>query len=198
MSITNSIVDIIPFIRGFINDKNRTDGRDSYIFETDNKFRLTEDFINASTITVFVNSNEITTFTYDSDNNQVTITSGLSADDTIIIRYNYYKKYSDTEVQGFLESSLAYFPMYQYKKTFEVNDSNEIVSVNDLDPTINELYIIAQIASILIDPQNVRIAIPDLSLSAKRDMSDQKQIQMVFAHFKDFIGTFDLDLPSRD
>jgi len=201
MSLTNSITDIISVIRGLIDDQQRTDGRDSYIYETDNIFTLTEDFISESTITVFQNGTQIASqdFSYNSNNNQITIvfiSSGLSlnADDNILIKYNYNKKYSDAEIQGYLESSLAYFPMYQYKKTFEVNTNNEVVAINDLDPTINELYIIAQITSILIDPQNVKIAIPDLSMSAKRDKSDQEQIKEVFAHFKDFVGTIDFEI----
>lgn len=201
MSISNSVTDIIPVIRGLIDDKNRIDGRDSYVFNgNDNIFTLTEDFVSESTITVFQNSVQLDSqdFSYDSDNNQVTIvfvSSGLSLneDDNILIKYNYNKKYSDTEIQGFLESSLVYFPQYQYKKIFEINTNNEVVAINDLDPTTEELYIIAQIASILIDPQNVRIAIPDLSISAKRDKSDQDQIKEVFTYFKNFIGTIDFE-----
>ncbi len=199
--ITNSVSDIIPVIRGLIDDKNRIDGRDSYVFNgNDNIFTLTEDFVSELTIVVFQNGTQIPSqdFTYDSDNNQVTIvfiSSGLSLneDDNILIKYNYNKKYSDTEIQGFLESSLVYFPQYQYKKIFEVNDNNEVVAINDLDPTTEELYIIAQIASILIDPQNVRIAIPDLSISAKREKSDQDQIKEVFTYFKNFVGTIDFE-----
>ncbi len=199
--ITNSVSDILPIIRGLIDDKNRIDGRDSYVFNgTDNVFTLTEDFVSELTIAVFQNSTQLDSqdFSYDSDNNQVTIvfiSSGLSLneDDNILIKYNYNKKYSDTEIQGFLESSLTYFPQYQYKKIFEVNTDNEVVAINDLDPTTEELYIIAQITSILIDPQNVRIAIPDLSISAKRDKSDQDQIKEVFTYFKNFVGTIDFE-----
>lgn len=199
--ITNSVSDIIPIIRGLIDDKNRIDGRDPFVFNGDNVFTLTEDFVSESTIAVFQNSSQIPSqdFTYDSDNNQVTIvfiSSGLSLneDDNILIKYNYNKKYSDTEIQGFLESALSYFVKHQYKKVFEVNSDNEVVAINDLDPTIEEIYIIAQITSILIDPQNVRITIPDLSMSAKRDKSDQAQITEVFVHFQNFVGAIDFEV----
>ncbi len=200
--ITNSVSDIIPIIRGLIDDKNRIDGRDSFVFNgTDNVFTLTEDFVSESTIAVFQNSSQIPSqdFDYDSDNNQVTITfisSGLSLneDDNILIKYNYNKKYSDTEIQGFLESALSYFVKHQYKKVFEVNADNEVVAENDLDPTTEEIYIIAQISSILIDPQNVRITIPDLSMSANRDKSDQEQIKDVFVYFTNFVGAIDFEV----
>ncbi len=194
--ITNSVSDIIPVIRGLIDDKNRIDGRDSDVYRGDNVFTLSEDFPSESTITVFVNGSQLGSgdFSYDSDNNQITITSSLSTDDNILIKYNYFKKYSDTEIQGYLESSLVYFPQYQYKKTFEINDEDKIVAINYVDPTTEELYFISTIASILIDPQNIRINIPDLSLTAKRDKSDQEQIKETFRNFKNFIGTVDFEL----
>ena len=195
MSLTNSVADIIPIIRGLIDDKNRIDGRDSDVFRGDNVFTLTEDFVSETTIIVFVNGTLLGSgnFSYDSDTNQVTITSSLVEDDMILIKYHYFKKYSDTEIQGYLESALSYFVKHQYKKTFEINAQDEVIAVNDLDPTLEELYIIAQVASILIDPQNVRIAIPDLTIGARRDKSDQDQIKEVFIHFKNFVGTFDYE-----
>ena len=202
MAITNSVSDVTTIIRGLIDDKNRIDGRDSYVYNgSDNVFTLTEDFPSESTIVVFQNSTQIDSqdFSYDSDNNQVTIefiTSGesLNTDDNILITYDYFKKYSDTEIQGYLESSLVYFTQHQYKKTFEINDEDKIVAVNCVAPTIDELYIIATVASILIDPQNIRINIPDLSLSAKRDKSDQQQIMETIRNFQNFMGTVDFEL----
>jgi len=195
VSITNTTTSVINIIRGLIDDKIRTDGRDSWIYETDNVFTLTEDFVSSTTITVWKNGSELTglDYSYDSDNNQVTINVSLTENDTVVIKYSYYMKYSETELQGYLESSLAYFPQYQYKKTFEVNSDNEIVAINNYDPTTEELYFIAIIASILVDPQNVRINIPDLSLSTKRDISDQEQIREAFRNFKNFIGTVDFE-----
>ena len=192
--VTNTVASVTIIIRALIDDQNRLDGRDSFPpFSGDNVYTLTEDFVSESTIKVFVNTVEITTFTYSSDNNQITISSGVSTDDNVLITYNYFKKYSDTEIQGFLTSSLVYFPQYKYPKTFEIND-DKIVARNCVDPTVEELYFIATIASILIDPQNIRINIPDLSLSAKRDKSDQEQIKESFRNFQNFIGTVDFEL----
>lgn len=196
MAITNSVADVTAIIRGLIKDKSRTDGRDSFVYESDNIFTLTEDYLSSSTITVFKNGTELTglDFSYDADNNQVTINVSLSADDTIIIKYHYYQKYSDVEIQGFLESSLSYFPQYQYKKTFIINSSDELVAENDSNPTTEELYFIANIASILIDPQNFRISIPDLSIDAIRNESDQEQIRKAFRHFQNFVGVIDYEI----
>ena len=196
MSIENTVQSVTNIIRGLIDDKLRIDGRDSYIYQGDSVFTLTEDFVSSSTITVFKNGTQLSSgdFSYDSDNNQVTISASLSNNDTILIKYHYYKKYSETEIKGYLESSLAYFPQYQYKKTFVINSSDEIAAVNNYDPSTEELYFIATIASIVIDPQNIKISIPDLGITPKRDSSDQDQIKVSFRNFKNFIGTVDFEV----
>ena len=193
MSITNSVASTITIIRGLIGDLIKTDGRDSFTYETSSVFFITEDFVSSATITVYVNGTETANFTYDSDNNGVTIADSIPDEATILIYYSYFKKWSDTELKGFLISSLSYFPQYQYKKTFEINVADKIVAINNYDPTTNELYIIANIASILIDPQNIRVSIPDLNISAKRDKSDIEQIKEVFRNFKNFVGTIDFE-----
>lgn len=193
MSIENTVTSVTNIIRGLIDDKLRIDGRDSDIYSGDNVFTLTEDFPSSSTIKVFKNGTELSSndFSFDADTNQVTITASLTNNDTVVITYHYYKKYSEAEIQGYLESSLVYFSQYQYKKTFEINDTNQIVAINNYDPTIDELYFIATIASIVIDPQNIRITIPDLGISPKRNLSDQDQIKISFRNFQNFIGSID-------
>lgn len=191
--IDNTVSSVTLIIRGLINDNLRIDGRDSFEYGTSSVFFITEDFVSSTTITVYVNGVETSNFTYDSDNNAVTIADSIADNAIIIIKYNYYKKYSDTEIKGYLESSLSYFPLYQYKKTFEIDSNDEINAINNYIPTTNELYFIAIIASILIDPQNIKINIPDLVISAKRDKSDQDQIKEAFINFKNFIGAISFE-----
>ena len=189
MSLTNSVSSVTTIIRGLIDDNLKTDGRDSEIFDTSSVFFISEDFVSSATITVYVDGVETSNFTYDSDNNAVTIADSLTADQTILMKYSYYKKYSETEIQGYLNSSLSYFVLHQYRKTFEIDSNDEINAINDYIPTTNELYFIAFVAAIVIDPQNIRISIPDLSLSAKRDKSDQEQIKDAFIDFTNFLGS---------
>lgn len=196
MALDNTIVSITKIVRGLIHDKLRTDGRDPWVYDNDNSFTLSEPNIDSTTIKVFQNDTEVadTEWSYDSDTNEVTInfvTSGLSLtkNDIIIITYSYYQKYSNTEIKGYIESSLSYFAEYKFKKIFEVNSSDKVVAINDLDPTKEELYFIAIIASIVIDPQNTKIDIPDLKLSPNRDVSDQEQIREAFSNFTKFIGS---------
>lgn len=194
MAIENTITSVTNIVRGLIDDKLRTDGRDSFIYYSDNIFRVTEDFVSFTTLKVYLNGTQLGSedFSYDEDTNLVTISASLTANDTIVMTYSYYKKYSDTEIAGYIQSALAYFPQYKYYKTFDIKN-DKIVAINNYDPTSSELYFIAIIASIVVDPQNIKISIPDLNISAKRDESDQEQIKKAFRNFKDFIGTIDFE-----
>jgi len=194
MALTNTVASVTTIIRGLIQDKLRTDGRNVFTYTSDNRFRLTKDFVSSSTIIVTVNGTPTTNFTYDSDTGYLTIADSLSANDIVIITYSYYSEYSDAEIAGYLESSLAYFPQYQYKKTFEINTSDEIIAINDYEPTTNELYFIAIVASILINPQNIKISIPDLTIEAKRDKSDIEQIKDAFLQFQSYLGNISAEI----
>ena len=194
MAITNTITSVVNIIRGLIDDTLRTDGRDSFIYSSDNIFRVTEDFVDFTTLKVYQNGIQLGSedFSYDEDTNRVTVTASLSANDTIVMEYSYYKKYSNNEVEAYLQSSLSYFPQYQYKKTFDIKN-DKIVAINGYNPTSDELYFIAIITSIVIDPQNIKISIPDLNISAKRDESDVEQIKKAFRNFKNFVGTIEFE-----
>lgn len=195
MAIVNTLSSVISIIRGLIQDPLRTDGRIAYTYKTSNVFTLPDPYLSSSTIVVFLNGTEIDLdddYTYNADNNQITITTALVAGDSVVVTYSYYKKYSDNEIQGYLESSFVYFVQHKYKKIFEVSGT-KIVAINDYEPTSSELYFIAIIASILIDPQNIKISIPDLAIDAKRDKSDQEQIKDAFNNFTSFLGTIDFE-----
>lgn len=200
MSLDNTVISVSAIIRGHIKDLEKTDGRDAEEFNTNPSFTLSEPFVSEPSIQVFQNGNLLATqdWDYNSSTNQVTIvfvTTGgaLNKDDVILITYSYFKKYSDTEIKAFISSSFSYFVENRYKKIFEVNEDDEIVSCNDVDPTQRELHFIAIIASILIDPQNIDIRTPDFQLSAQRDKSDREQIAEAFTRFQKFVGEVDFD-----
>ena len=204
MALENTLTSLIPIIRGFIKDQENKDGRNSHKFIGDPIFTLEDDFVSASSITVFINNVELlpSYFTYNVDNNQVEIdlvASGqeLLDGDIILITYSYFKTWSDEQIKGYINSSLAYFVQHRYKKTFEVCDE-EINSINDEEPTPNELYFISIIASILIDPQNINIDTPEFKLSRNREDSDQKQIERAFIQFTRVLGTITFNNTEKD
>ena len=200
MSVSNSITDLIPIVRGLIKDNTQINGDNLFEYRSDNKFPLSELFVESNSIKVYINGTITTSFTYDSDTNYVTVTASLSPSDIVRITFNYYKKYSDTELGLYINSSLPYFVQHRYKKTFKINNIDEIVSVNDQNPNTDELYFICIVASILIDPQNIEIVTPEFKLGRNREDSDQKQIADAFAHFKRFTGTiyFQKDINKRN
>jgi len=193
MALTNTVASITSIVRGLIQDTLRTDGRQVFTYSSDNTFKLSKDYVSSATIAVTINGVATSSFTYSSSTGYVTVSASLTANDTVIITYSYYLEYSDTEISSYIESALSYFVQYQYKKTFEISGTT-VVAVNDTDPSTNELYFIAIIASILINPQNVKIAIPDLTIEAKRDKSDQEQIKEAFVHFQSYLGDITTEL----
>lgn len=196
MAITNTVASVTTIVRGLIKDQQKLDGRNVFEYKTDNKFTISKSFPDSTSIRVFKNNIEVDEqdWEYNSDTNQVIIdfiTSGdsLVVDDIILILYSYYKKYSDTELSGYIHSSLVYFPKHKYNKTFEIDSDDNIYAVDNIDPTTDELFIIALVASILIDPQNIDIDVSgSFKITANRNKSDQAQISEVFAQYKRFVG----------
>lgn len=194
MALTNNITDIINIIRPLIKDNSvkKTPG-DVFEYEGDNKFTLSQSYVDSTSIKVWVNGTELlpVDFGFDVDTNQVIITASLNNKDIVLSTYDYYKKYSDAELQSAVNSSFAYFAEHRYKKIFTIDDSNNIVAINDFDPTDRELYFICTIASIIIDPKNFDIRTPDFSISAQREKDDRAQISEAFTRYKRFVGSID-------
>ena len=184
---------IITNIRGLVQDLLNTDGRNFFEYDSDNSFHLGEDRVSSTGMKVYQNGTELDTddWTYNSDTNKVTITSTLTKGDSIIIIFNYYNKYSDSEIQSYIQANLARFVEKRYKKTFYLNDSNEIVTLDGINPTVEEGNIISLITAIDIDPQNIDINLPDFKLTAKESQSKREQIDEVFSNWLRNFGTLD-------
>lgn len=187
---TVTTASIITLVRGLIKDLVNSTGKNVYSYGTDNAFKLSKNRVSASSIIVYQNGVDITSdnWTYNADTNKVTLTmamSGyiLSLNDTIMITFDYYEKYSDSEITSYIKSSLMQFAIRNYKKLFYMNDSSEVVTENGINPDRKEGYIIASITAIDIDPQNVKIKTRDFDISAVEDKSKSELIQDVFAKF---------------
>ncbi len=181
--------------RTILGDSIDTTGRDVFEYDGDNTFTLSEDYPDASTITITINGTPLTSgWSYNSSTNIVTITASLSTDDIVIIRYSFYCKYSDTEIVNYIESSFAYFSQFGYRKTFLLNSGrDEVWTINSEYPSINEAYEIAIISAIIIDPKNVSIKTKEFSLSAEEDKSKSDLIAEAFAQFTNFLGSISFE-----
>ena len=194
MSVTTA--SIITKIRGLIKDLLKTTGRDAFEYDTDSSFSLSENYVSSSGMKVYQNGSELSSsdWSYSATTNKVTITpvtSGVSLTkgDNILITYSYYEKYSDTEITSYIKSNLTRFTQKKYKKTFYMNDSDEVVTLNGENPNDEESDIIALITSIDIDPQNINVRIGnDFTISATENKSKSQLINEVFNEFNRSYG----------
>jgi hypothetical protein len=182
---------IIKMIRGLIKDLAQTREGDVFVYDSNPSFSLSGTYVLESSIKVYVNGTEISTFTFNDETNMVTISSSLTKNDVILIKYQSYEKYSDTEILAYINCSLSHFVANRYRKTFYINDEDEVVNLNGLNPSVEEANMIALITSIEIDPKNVDIKLPDFTISAQEDLSKTEQIKRMFADWQRSFGVID-------
>jgi len=198
MSVTITTASIITLIRGLIDDMLKTDGVSAFEYDSDNSFKLNSDNVVSSSIIVYQNGTEISEddWAYNSDTNKVTVTfvtsgESLTKGDNIVITFNHYERFSDTELTAYIKANLVEFSRRNYKKTFYMNSSNEVVALNDANPTLKEGNLIAIVTAIKIDPKNIKINTRDWSISAEEYKSVSEQLDDVFRHFNFTLGDID-------
>jgi len=118
------------------------------------------------------------------------VTSGqaLVNDDTILITFDYYGKYSENEIENYLEASLVYFVQYRYPKVFQFDSNDNIVTYNGVNPTVSELQFIAIIAAITIDPDNITIKTKEFTINGTTEKSKDELIREAFKNFQKNFG----------
>lgn len=186
MSDWNTIATISRIVRALLKDRLRIDGRDSYIFQGDANFTLSEDFPSSATVKVFKNGTLLSSgYTYNSSTNILTITALLATNDIILITYSYYDKYSDAEMVDYIEASFAHFAQFGYRKLFKLNDARDtVLTVDGVNPTAKESYEIAIITALVIDPENIDIKTKDFSLTGAN--SKHSKVELI----KDALNQF--------
>ena len=200
MSNWNQISTIERLVRALLKDRLSTLGRDSYIFQGSANFTLTEDFPSASTIVVYKNGTVLATgYSFNASTNVLTITALLATNDIILIVYSYYDKYSSPEILDYIESSLAYFSQFGYRKTFKLNDARtEVITIDGENPTAREGYQISIITAINIDPMNVDIRTKDFSLTSMEKESKSDLIGKAMMQFTTWYGEFSWEEDYRE
>ena len=199
MANWTSIATIERLVRALLKDRLSTLGRDSYIFQGSANFTLTEDYPSSATIKVYKNGTLLSTgYSYNASTNIVTVSAILATNDIILITYSFYDKYSSPELLDYIESSLAYFSQFGYRKTFKLNDARtEILTIDGENPTAREGYEIAIITAINVDPENISIRTKDFSLTATNEKHSKIElISVALMQFTTWYGelTFDEDL----
>jgi hypothetical protein len=184
------MTEIILKVRNLIQDGLKTDGRDNWTYEstvTSKIIPLTESNISSSTIIVLKNGSvwASANYSYSSITGKITITGTLTAGDSLEIDYSYYKKYSDTELQGFIKAAISYLSL-ERDITFTVKSDNVIYPT----PTESEENLIAIIATILIKGDVTGYRTPELTISFERGDSKEKKIKKMVRQFKKSKGVF--------
>ena len=179
---------VIEKVRNLIEDGLKTDGRDAWVYEstvTSKIITLTESNVVATSVVVlkggvvWASSN----YTFSTVTGKLTVTGSLTVGDFLEIDYSYYKKYSDTELQGFIKGAISYLSVERYK-TFAVKSDNVIFPT----PDEGEENLIALIACILIKGDVVGYRTPELTISFERGDSKEKKIKKLVRQGKKCYG----------
>lgn len=179
---------IIAKTRNLIND-NLATIEDFFTYGSSAIFTLTES--NIGTITdVYVNDVASgVTHSYNSTTKKVTITSSLTSGDSIKVEYTAYQNYSDNEIKAYIQAALIHLSINNYYN-FEYDSTTD-----EIYPTVEpkEENLIAIVTSLLINPDNRTIRLPDLTISLPSDLpTDQKISKTIARYKKDSHGVFSI------
>jgi hypothetical protein len=173
-----SISEIITIIRNIIND-NEVSNTDVFVATgTSSLFTLTEGNVN-SIDSVLVNDVESgIEYVTSSDLVKVRIDSDLDIDDVVEVNYKCYSNYSDNEIIAYIKSAMVHLSVNKLNTYIVTGDSIEP------EPEIAESNLIATIAGILINPQNVSYRLPDIGVTMPKDLNTLDKISKVIASYK--------------
>lgn len=186
MAIT--VASITTLVRYLLGEtaKNMVPG-DIFSYTSSSVFTLTES--NATAVTaVLVNDTESgVSYTYSSSRQTVTISSSLTSGDTVEIQYTFFPNYSDSEIQDFINSAIIHLSVNNF---YDFTISNSMIFP---DPTVVEQRLIAMVASILIQPDNRSLRLPDLTINMPKDLPTMDKIRKVILVAKqNSHGTFSI------
>jgi hypothetical protein len=183
--------EIIFTIRDLIEDnlKSNASAPDSFEFISSKVFTLTESKVDASSIKCY--KNQVlwngANYSYDATTNKVTVDeeSGedLVAGNILDFIYNYYAKYSDNELRGYIRAALTYLVIEKYK-VFAAKDDNIVFPT----PTKAEVNLIALIASIIIKPPITSYKTSEITIVFPEKLSKEEKIKMAIRQFSKTFG----------
>ena len=172
----NNIRNKIRYLLGDI----EISGIDTFTYGSSSIFTLTEPNVN-SVIRVRRNDSVSgVTFVYNASTNKVTVSSSLTAGDTVEIDYTYYPNYSTTELNAYVQAALVHIGVHNYK-TFEYDSTDDAIYP---EPEAREENLIASITAVIMYPNNRTIRLPDITISVPNDLSTHYKISKIISGFK--------------
>lgn len=162
--------------RGLVGDLSTTHNGDSFLIATAGSSTIIQlSKLNPIAITsVTKNGTVVSSGSYSLSGNLLTLTTTLSVNDTIIVKYTYYPMYSNTELKEYVRASLSYISVAGVKDfTLDEVTTDEITPI----PTEREEQLIALVTSILIKPLQTSYRSSIISISYPEKMSKDEKIE---------------------
>lgn len=161
-------------------------GKSSFeVFEytTTNMFTVAQ--CNISITSVLIDGIITSDYTFNADNNKITITaSGLASGSKIEVDYTYFS-YSESELKEYIRAALTWMSIYGgEEKDSEIED-------NAVYPTMDNRTedMVSIIASILIKPNYSSYTLPNIKVVYPRVLSKEAKIEKILVRFNRGLGT---------
>lgn len=149
---------------------------------------LSEENPISSTIVVYVNNVAISAsyLTYDSTTNRLVISATpLTLNDEVRISFNAYKKYSDDELDAYIEQAFTWLSIKKYQDFY--NDSGTIYPT----PTLSEKRLVCLIAAVLMKGNLVSYKTKEFSVEFNKDTTPEQKIDKLLSDYSKCMGIFD-------
>lgn len=173
MAVTLSSIETLT--RYLVGDFSRTQ-KDVFTHANSSVYTLTED--NPISVTVvLVNDVELASgdWSFSSSTGKVTITASLTSGDTIEIQYTHYSNFSSTEVQSFIHAAIGHISAANYY-TWVIKSSTIYP-----EPSTKDQNLISMVASVLIEPDNKTLRLPDITINTPSDLPTHDKIRKIIA-----------------
>lgn len=180
-------------IRALVEDFDKS-GFETFSYSTSSIFTLAQENI---TITkVLKNGEEIENYVFDSITNKITILSEsgeeLISGDIIEVDYTYFK-YSETELNGYIISSLVWLNVFAYNDdNYEFDEDSAGELVISPEPNNRTSDLIALIASILIRPDYTQYKLPNITVIYNGKIPKEQRISKLISKFSLGLGVNDI------
>ena len=158
-----------------------------FFYTTTNTFYLTEPIV-VRVDKVTINDNELQTgesFSFDSNDNSVTITGYTFEENDVIKVFAKKNKYNNQELRAFLKRALLYIGIGY--KNFDIDTADEL----DPTPTSEEEKLIILVATILAEPSYTQYSLPTVTVKYAETMSLEEKINSIINRYVVFAGLWD-------
>jgi hypothetical protein len=184
-----TLTTITSLVRSILQDFSQSQ-IDVFEYSTSSVFTLSEPNI-ISVTAVLIDDTELASgdYSFDSTTLKLTISAAMTSGDPVEVRYTAYKNYSDSELEHYIRSAVVYLSTLNYY-SFELAADDTIYP----EPESNEENLIALIASILAEPDNVSFSVSGFSVRNPESLPTRDLISKVVAGFKSggFHGVLDV------